>query len=471
MSGSSSRPDRLPTGSAHALSPLDGRYHAVTVGLAPYFSEFALMRMRCVVELEYLEALDSASLFPPLSPEERERIRTLAATFGEEDYAAIKAIEARTNHDVKACEEFLVDRLGLHFPSMIHFGLTSEDVNNLAYSRLLARFVAERQLPLLRRLIEALGARVSQWRDVAFPARTHGQKASPSTLGKEMAVFLDRLLRQYRALASFRFRGKCLGATGTGAAWRVAFPGFDWLSFSARFVSGMGLEPSLAVTQIEDHDTWAEYFALVGRINGIVRDLDVDVWLYETLGYLSERAEGQEVGSSTMPHKVNPIRFENSEGNLHIADALLQMMSRKLTHSRLQRDLSDSTITRNIGVALAHSFLAWTQTIEGLGRLEARPQTCAEDLAASPWLASEALQTILRAAGVPGAYDALKRLVRGRVVTEETLARFVDTLDVPPAVKERLNEVRVETYVGYAREICDLVIAEAREVLGGEVGE
>jgi adenylosuccinate lyase len=332
-------------------------------------------------------------------------------------------------------------------------------VNNLAYSRLLRDFVAREQLPLLTQLIAALCAKVTAWRDIAFPARTHGQKASPSTLGKEMAVFADRLLRQRGELAAFRFRGKITGATGTWAAWRAAFPGHDWPAFSWLLVSAMGLEPAMVTTQVEDHDTWASYFALAGRVNGIVRDLDVDVWLYQTLGYLGERAEADEVGSSTMPHKVNPIRFENSEGNLHVADALLDMMRRELTHSRLQRDLSDSTVTRNIGVALAHSLLAWQETLAGLARLEPRHRRCEEDLRDSPELLTEPIQTILRAEGVADAYDLVRRFSRGRPLTGEELAAFVQSLPVSTEAKDRILALRVNEYTGYAGQICDRVLA------------
>ena len=426
------------------------------------------MRMRCVVELQYLSALAEAGLFPALSPEESSRLQQGLSSFTDGDFDRIKEIETGINHDVKACEIFLRERLNLANPSMIHFGLTSEDVNNLACSRLLAAFVINEQLPLLERLLRALCDKIAAWRDVAFPARTHGQKASPSTLGKEMAVFVERLLRQYCVLSTVRFRGKFFGATGTGAAWREAFPAFDWLTFSREFMAGMGLEPALATTQVEDHDSWASYFAAVNLVNSIVRDLDIDIWLYQTLGYLVEQPKDAEVGSSTMPHKVNPIRFENSEGNLHVADALLTMMARELTHSRLQRDLSGSTVIRNVGVALAHSHLAWHQTLEGLARLQVRADRCAEDLAASPELLAEPIQTILKTAGATDPYEAMRRLTQGRAVSETDMRGFVESLDVAEPFKSRLRELRLSSYTGYAGEICDRVRAAAREALGPE---
>lgn len=448
-----------------AISPLDGRYHAATARWGQFFSEFALMRARCEVELVYLLALDETGLFPPLTAEEKTRVGQARERFTEEDFARIKEIEGVIRHDVKACEIFLRERLGLATPGMLHFGLTSEDVNNLAYSRLMGEFIRCEQVPTLDRLIRALCRKVRQWRDIAFPARTHGQVASPSTLGKEMAVFVDRLLVQRASLVAGRFRGKLAGATGTGAAWRAAFPTYDWLGFAERFVRAWGLEPALATTQVESHDSWATYFALVGRIDGIVRDLDVDVWLYETLGYLGERAASEEVGSSTMPHKVNPIRFENSEGNLHVADALLSMLCRELTHSRLQRDLSDSTISRTIGVALSHSLLAWQQTLEGLARVEARPSRCGADLAAHPELLAEPIQTILRTVGVDDPYERLRLVARGKSLTRESLEEFVEALPVGEDVKTRVRSLRVEEYTGYAAQICDRVLKAAGETL------
>ncbi|HHJ53259.1 MAG TPA: adenylosuccinate lyase, partial [Caldithrix abyssi] len=334
----------------HAISPLDGRYRQKLAHLSDYFSEFALMRSRVQVELRYLLVLDAAGLFAPLNHAEKQAIERQLDQFTDEDYRQIKEIESRINHDVKACEMFLRETLGLRQPNMIHFGLTSEDVNNLAYTLLLKEYLEREQLPQLRSLLEQLATLAESWCAVPFPARTHGQMASPTTGGKEMAVYINRLLRVYRFLRAFRFRGKLNGATGNFSALVAAFPQYDWIEFSRQFLQSLDLEYNPATTQIEDHDTWGAYFAIVRQLNNILLDFDRDMWLYLTLGYLVMEADAGAVGSSTMPHKVNPINFENSEGNLQISVALLNGITDKLGNSRLQRDLSDSTVERNKGV-------------------------------------------------------------------------------------------------------------------------
>ena len=454
------------------ISPLDGRYRERLSELPEIFSEYALMRERCLVELAYLEALDDVAashttLFASLSTPERERINAMRAEFGEDEFHRIKRIEAATNHDVKACEIFLRERLALDDPNRIHFGLTSEDINNLAYGRLLERYRTEIQLPQLRRLIATLADRAERWKSVAFPARTHGQPASPTTLGKEHAVFLSRLLRQAKQIESFHFRGKLSGATGTHAACAVAFPEFDWLGFSERFVGSLGLDPNPCTTQIEDHDTLAEYFAIVLRINGIVADLDRDLWLYISHGDLVQRVVDGEVGSSTMPHKVNPIRFENSEGNVTIANALLCALAEKLPRSRMQRDLSDTTAKRNIGVALAHAYLAVEETLRGLDRIDVDEAALRMKVESTPEVLAEAYQTILRTAGIEDPYELLRNLTRGETITLESLHAWVDGLDVPEDVAKRLKALRPEQYVGLAPEIGERVVSRARSWLAG----
>jgi adenylosuccinate lyase len=453
--------------SEREISPLDGRYRERLVELPTYFSDFALMKTRCEVELAYLETLDRTGLFPPLSDAERERIGSARSAFSDADYERIVAIDHEVNHDVKACELFLRERLELADPNRIHFGLTSEDVDNLAYGLLLMRYRDEEQLPLLRRLIDRLAAMADTWSSVVFPARTHGQPASPTTLGKEIAVFLSRLLRQSRQLERHRFRGKLNGATGTHAAAAVAFPGHDWIAFSDAFVESLHLEPNRCTTQIEDHDALAEYFAIVSRILAIVRDLDQDLWQYISRGDLIERPRDAEVGSSTMPHKVNPIRFENGEGNVAIANALLSALSDELTRSRMQRDLSDKTVKRNIGVALAHGHLAIGQTLDGLERIGVDEARLRETVDATPGVLAEAIQTILRGAGVDDPYERLRGLTRGVEVTPERLREFVDELPVSDAVKEQLGALRPSDYIGLATRICEEAVAEARAWLAG----
>lgn len=456
----------LEVGVYQEISPLDGRYRERLSRLGESFSEFALVKARCEVELRFLEALDATCLFPPLTEKEKARIASLGESFNEDDFARVKEIEAEIRHDVKACERFLREKLSLRNAERIHFGLTSADVNNLAYGLLLVRYRDEIQLPQLRDLIEELSGLAERWKAIPFPARTHGQPASPTTAGKEIAVFLARLVRQGRQLETHRFRGKLTGATGTYASFDAAFPEFDWIGLSERFVWGLGLEPNVVTTQIEDHDGLAEYFAIVSRVNNIVLDLDLDLWEYLSRGELVQQAAVSEIGSSTMPHKVNPIRFENSEGNMTISNALLHAFSEKLTRSRMQRDLSDTTVKRNIGVALAHGYLAIAETINGLGEIEIDEAAARAHVDASPEVLSEAIQTILRAEGTEDPYELLRAATRGQEITLEGLRDLVDGMDVSDEVKQRLKALAPTEYVGLAARICDFVLADAREWLG-----
>ncbi len=450
---------------AFALSPLDGRYGERLKQLGQYFSEFALMRARVQVELRFLKALDSTALFPRLNRAELEKIAFYLENFSEEDYRRIKEIEQKLNHDVKACEVFLREKLALRNPNRIHFGLTSEDVNNLAYSTLLRDYLHNEQLPLLRRLLKQLLQFVKDWKDIPFPARTHGQMASPTTAGKEMAVYLNRLLRVYRQLKEFRFPAKLNGATGNFSAFKAAFPEYDWLAFSQTFLQESGFEPNLVTTQIEDHDGWARYLNLTKLLNNIVLDLDRDLWLYLTLGYFVLEADQGAVGSSTMPHKVNPINFENSEGNLQIAVALINGLVDKLGNSRLQRDLSDSTVTRNLGVALGHGHLALMETLRGLSRLRVNRTYCLNELRRHPELLAEPIQTILRREGFEDPYNMLKEMTRGQTVTAADLQNFIETLPASEKVKQELRALEVTAYIGEAPRVCQLVIEEAEKVI------
>jgi len=449
------------------ISPLDGRYAATLAPLGDIFSEFALARERCTVELLYLRALDSVGIFHPLTAGEIERIDAALSHFDDADFDRIKAIEAETNHDVKSCELFLRETLALTQPERIHFGLTSADVNNLAYARLLKRYRDEHQLPQLRALGTALADRAEAWATVPFPARTHGQAASPTTAGKEMAVFLVRLVRQGRKLEVHHFRGKLNGATGTYAALATTVPDVDWRAFARQFVESQDLEWSDCTTQIEGHDSIGEHLDLTARINAIVLDLDLDLWQYISRGEIVQRAVEGEVGSSTMPHKVNPIRFESSEGNLTVSNALLHAIGDKLTQSRMQRDLSGSTVARNLGTALAYSYLAIDQTLRGLDRIDVDRDAAYRHVADHPEVLAEAIQTVLRAEGVEDPYAVLKGRTRGRVTTLDELRDWIDELDVAEDVKARLKALEPSSYIGLAETVARDAVADVRAWLNG----
>jgi adenylosuccinate lyase len=450
------------------ISPLDGRYASKVGHLGEYFSEFALMEARSQVECAYLLAQEETGLWPPLPADRKAAIEDIVDRFDDGDFECIKAIEESTRHDVKSVELFLRDELALPDPNRIHFGLTSEDVNNLAFSLMLESYRVEEQLPTLRRLIRTLRDMAAPLAAAPMPTRTHGQKASPSTAGKEIAVYVERLLRLYERLQAFKFRGKLNGATGNWSAFVAAFPEFDWIGFSEEFVTRLGFVPNLATTQIEDHDAWGEYLNLTRQVANVLIDLDRDFWLYLSMGFFKERADEKAVGSSTMPHKVNPIRFENSEGNLEIATGLLGALADKLSRARLQRDLSDSTATRNVGVALAHVHLAMLESRGGLQKLEYNEALCLAELDESPELLAEPVQTILRTAGVEDPYELLKQATRGQRVTRDDLMRLVEGLDVPEDVKARCRALRARDYTGLAETVCDRVVARADEVLGTE---
>jgi adenylosuccinate lyase len=363
-----------------------------------------------------------------------------------------------------ACVEHLRGR----FPARaewIHFALTSEDVNNLAYSLLFRDYAGGLQLPLLDDVLRKLIMLADAWQDVPFPAKTHGQPASPTTAGKELAVFVSRLVRQRRQLKAFRFRGKLNGATGNWSALCAADPGYDWMDFSKRFASSLGLEPNQATTQIEDHDAWSEWFSIVRRINTILLDLDTDAWEYISRGFFVQRKKEGEVGSSTMPHKVNPIKFENSEGNLVLANGMLSTLSERLCHSRMQRDLSDSTVIRNVGVAMAHSHLAWQETIGGLARIDLDADACRAELEREPQLLAEPYQIVLRRAGNKDAYDQLKALTRGRTVALADFHRLLDESALADDLKARLRALDVPGYLGLAGRVCRETLADAEREL------
>lgn len=441
-----------------ALSPLDGRYAATADPLRPYFSELALLRYRVRVELAWLAALAAEPAIGeigPFAPAALAALERLAAGFDEADGERIKAIEARTRHDVKAIEYWLREKLGRRRDmraalEFVHFAATSEDINNLAYGLMLAEARARVLLPRLDALVAALRERAHRWAAQPMLARTHGQPASPTTLGKELANFAHRLARAREAIARVRIAGKMNGAVGAYHAHTIAYPEVDWERFCRRFVEGLGLEFNPYTTQIEPHDSYAELFDAVARANGVVLDLDRDLWGYVALGYFRPRAARGEVGSSTMPHKVNPIDFENSEGNLGIANALLRHLADKLVVSRWQRDLSDSTALRNVGVALGHTLLAWRACERGLEKLDADPRRMAADLDAHWEVLAEAVQQVMRRYGIAGGYERLAELSRGRALGRRRLRAFIRALSIPAAAKRRLLALTPAAYTGLA---------------------
>lgn len=436
------------------ISPLDGRYRDRLGHLSALFSEQALVKARCRVEIHYMLALGETGLFAPLPPDTVQQALKLADSFSKGDFLEVKKIEAKTKHDVKACELYIRQTLPLPDPNIVHFGLTSEDVNNLAYGSILKEYRDRHQLPLVHKLMGTLARLALLWKDAPFPARTHGQLASPSTAGKELAVFLSRLDRETTRLEGIAFDGKLNGATGNYSAMVAAFPKFDWPAFSRTFVEASGLRFNPVTTQIEPHGSWCEYCDICRSINQVIGDLDVDMWLYISHGCFKLKTRPGEVGSSTMPHKVNPINFENSEGNLAISNSLLTTLSQRLSQSRMQRDLSDSTVQRNMGVALAHSHLAIAETVKGLDKSELDQEACLQQLQANPQLLAEPIQTVLRTHGVDDPYGMTRDLTRGRTLSPAQLSEFILQLPVSDRVKEQLNSLDVVAYTGLASRLC-----------------
>lgn len=449
-----------------ALSPLDGRYRRNAARLAPYFSEYGLIRYRVRVELEWLKALaqePAISEVPPFSAATLAEIDALAAGFTLADAQRVKEIEQTTNHDVKAVEYFLKERLAgnaevMRVKEFIHFACTSEDINNLAHGLMLRDARAEVLLPALNALRDRLAGLAMELADLPMLARTHGQPATPTTLGKELANVVYRLDRARTRLAGVELLGKINGAVGNYNAHLAAYPEVDWEGFARRFVESLGLAFNPYTIQIEPHDYMAELFDAYARVNSVLIDLDRDIWTYISLGYFKQKIKAGEVGSSTMPHKVNPIDFENSEGNLGLANALLRHLADKLPISRLQRDLTDSTVLRNMGTALGYSLLGYESCLRGLDKLEANPEQLAADLEANWEVLAEAIQTVMRRYGVANPYEQLKALTRGkRGITRDTLAEFIRGLALPPAAKQRLLEMTPASYTGKAAELAQRI--------------
>ncbi|MGI9542108.1 MAG: adenylosuccinate lyase [Cyclobacteriaceae bacterium] len=438
-----------------ALSPIDGRYRSKTQILSPFFSENALIKYRVRVEVDYFIALTQLPLpqlksFDPASIADLEKI---VADFDLKAAQAVKAFEQTTNHDVKAVEYFLKERfaaLGLgEYKEFIHFGLTSQDINNTAIPLLLKDAMEQMIEPKLAEVNQKISSLGDQWKDVSMLARTHGQPASPTRLGKELQVFHERVKHQLHALKQIPYSAKFGGATGNLNAHQVAYPDVDWLVFAQSFIEGLGLQRSHPTTQIEHYDHLAALFDNLKRINTILIDLSRDIWQYISMNYFTQKIKKDEVGSSAMPHKVNPIDFENAEGNLGLANALYQRLSAKLPISRLQRDLSDSTVMRNIGVGIAHSYLAFESLLKGLGKIQLNEVALKTDLEFNWAVVAEAIQTILRREGYPKPYEALKELTRtNEHITQESITAFVGTLEVSDTVKEELLRITPYNYTG-----------------------
>ncbi|WP_314278264.1 adenylosuccinate lyase [Capnocytophaga sputigena] len=439
-----------------AISPIDGRYADKTTSLVPFFSEMALIRYRVQVEVEYFIALCELPL-PQLAAFPKEKytdLRKLYQNFTEEEALKVKEIEQTTNHDVKAVEYFIkeaFDYLQLQpYKEFIHFGLTSQDINNTAIPLSIKEAVQQVYLPALEQLLSKLRSLVVQWKDVPLLARTHGQPASPTRLGKEFEVFVVRMEQQLQTLIAVPYAAKFGGATGNYNAHKVAYPNIDWKAFGTRFVEEiLVLHHSFPTTQIEHYDHLAALFDALKRINTILIDLNRDIWTYISMDYFKQQIKAGEVGSSAMPHKVNPIDFENSEGNLGIANALLEHLSAKLPISRLQRDLTDSTVLRNVGVPFGHILIALQSTLKGLNKLLLNEDKIREDLQDHWAVVAEAIQTILRREGYPNPYEALKALTRtNTAITAETISSFIDTLEVSEDVKAELKVITPENYTG-----------------------
>ncbi len=439
-----------------AISPIDGRYRSKTDKLADYFSEEALIKYRVRVEIEYFIALCEIPL-PQLKGFDNaqfSKLRDIYKDFNSEDALAIKEIEKTTNHDVKAVEYFIkekFDNLGLHaFKEFIHFGLTSQDINNTAIPLSVKEALEHSYLPSYERLIDKLESLASQWENVPMLARTHGQPASPTRLGKEIQVFIVRLAEQFNSLKTIPIAAKFGGATGNYNAHLVAYPAIDWKAFGAKFVEEtLQLRHSFPTTQIEHYDHIAALFDALKRINTIIIDFNRDIWTYISMDYFKQRIKKGEVGSSAMPHKVNPIDFENSEGNLGIANAIFEHLSAKLPISRLQRDLTDSTVLRNVGVPFAHTLIAFESTLKGMNKLLLNKAKFEEDLEKNWAVVAEAIQTILRRESYPNPYEALKNLTRtNHVINQESIANFIDTLEVSDAIKEELKQITPANYTG-----------------------
>jgi len=445
---------------ANALSPLDGRYASKLDPLRTIFSEYGLIARRLEVEVRWLQKLADTSEIPevkPFSVTSNAHLEAVLSSFSSESAAVVKTIEQTTNHDVKAIEYFLKDAIAsdvalAEASEFVHFACTSEDINNLSHAIMLRDGIPVLTLEM-RAIIDGIDALATEYAALPMLSRTHGQTASPTTLGKEMANVVVRLRRQLKAVETVKPLGKFNGAVGNFNAHLIAFPDVDWATVSREFVESLELEWNPMTTQIEPHDYMAELFQAISRFNTILLDFDRDIWSYISLGYFKQKTVAGEIGSSTMPHKVNPIDFENSEGNLGLANAILGHLSEKLPVSRWQRDLTDSTVLRNMGVGFGYSLLAYTSTLKGISKLQVNPQRLAEDLDSAWEVLAEPIQTVMRRYGIPEPYEKLKALTRGQAITQETLQTFVSTLELPDDVKQELMQLTPSGYIGLAESL------------------
>ena len=445
------------------ISPLDGRYSKSIETLSDYFSESALIKYRIKVEIEYLIHLSrqkEVKELDPISDKDIKRFQKIYNSFSIEDAKRVKAIEVATNHDVKAVEYFIREKLEKmnkkRLYPWIHFALTSEDVNNLSYSLMWQDGMKNVFLPEFHEVIKKLNTIAKQFSTTAMLSLTHGQSATPTTFGKELAVFVHRLNRQFEQIKKQQLQGKFGGATGTWAAHYTAYPKMDWLNFSKKFIKSLGLNPNLVTTQIEPHDSVVESYHSMIRVNNILIDLCRDIWSYVSRGILKQKRVPGEVGSSTMPHKINPIQFENAEGNLGLANSILGHLSNKLPISRMQRDLTDSTTLRNQGIAMGYSYLACKNILKGLKRITVNKPGMKKELNSHWEVLAEAVQTVLRRSGSDNAYEQLKNMTQGETVTSESIIDFVKLLRIPEEDKKRLSELTPEEYIGIAPKLVSL---------------
>lgn len=455
----------IPLNTLTAISPLDGRYRTKVDNLGEIVSEFGLIRYRLFVEICWLMFLANAEELPEVKAFSKEAtafLTNLFENFTEEDAAHIKAIENKINHDVKAVEYFLKEKLTEHedlndHVEWVHFACTSEDINNLAYALMLKELFEEHCFPTMQSLCETFQSLATEFSAFAMLSHTHGQAASSTTLGKEFANFADRLSQQYELFTSLPIVGKFNGAVGNFNAHTIAFPNADWPTLSAKFVESLGLENNAYTTQIEPHDYIANLSNTLSLFNTILLDACRDIWGYISLGYLQQKTNNEEVGSSTMPHKVNPIDFENAEGNLGLSNALLNFFAQKLPISRWQRDLSDSTVLRNLGSAFAYALIAYQSALKGISKLAANQEILKLALENHWEILAEAIQTVMRKHGLENPYEQLKDLTRGKELTQENLHEFIDGLSLPKKTKELLKQLRPETYIGFAEELAKQV--------------
>lgn len=439
----------------NALSPLDGRYQTKVSQLSHFFSEYGLIKYRLLVEIAFFVALSqekNIKEFPALSKTNINYLSKIAENFDEKEAQKVKDIEKKTNHDVKAVEYYLkqkIEKSGMKkYSEFVHFACTSEDINNLAYALMIKDSLEQVCFPAIDSLEKEIRKSAKKWKDVSLLSKTHGQPASPTTVGKEFLVFAERLKRQFDIFKKQEILGKINGASGNYCAHAIAYPNVNWLQFSKKFVKKLKLTPNLVTVQIEPHDYMAEIFDCFKRINTILLDFDRDMWMYISNGIFKQKLKAGEVGSSTMPHKVNPIDFENSEGNIGLANALFSHMGEKLMVSRLQRDLSDSTVQRNIGSAFGYSLLAYQSTLKGISKIELNEEACAEELDNNWEVLAEAIQTVMRKHNIPKPYEKLKELTRGKRLKQQDVVTFIAKLKIPKEDKDRLLTLTPGKYVG-----------------------